>query len=99
MRRHPETVNLRYLAPPLALLGVAVGLVAGLLGFWPAYVLPLGYCAAVLAGAFAEGLGLRLPLRARLALPLVFAVMHMSWALGFLTSLRRKAAAPPPQSR
>ena len=90
MRRHPETVNLRYLAPPLALLGVVAGLVTGSVWFWPAYVLPLGYVAAVVAGAMVESRAL--PPRAKVALPLVFAVMHMSWGLGFLTSLRRKAA-------
>ena len=90
MRRHPETVNLRYLAPPLALLGVVAGLAAGIAGLWPGYVLPAGYVAAVVAGALVEGR--RLPARATAALPLVFAVMHMSWGLGFLTSLRRKAA-------
>lgn len=90
MRRHPESVNLRYLAPPLALLGFLAGLIAGLAGFWPAYVLPVGYVVAVAAGAAVQGRGL--PGRARFALPMVFAVMHMSWGLGFLTSLRRKAA-------
>ncbi|MDQ1748306.1 MAG: hypothetical protein QOD07_2569 [Frankiaceae bacterium] len=90
MRRHPESVNLRYLAPPLALLGVVAGLVVGGVWFWPAYALPVGYVAAVVAGALVEGRSL--PLRAKLALPLVFAVMHMSWGLGFVTSLRRKAA-------
>jgi succinoglycan biosynthesis protein ExoA len=94
MRRHPESVNLRYLAPPLALLGVALGLAVGGLVFWPAFVLPVGYVAAVVAGAMVEGRGL--PARARLALPLVFAVMHMSWGSGFLTSLRRKAAPLSP---
>jgi glycosyltransferase involved in cell wall biosynthesis len=90
MRRHPESVNLRYLAPPLALLGFLAGLGAGTAGFWPGYALPIGYVAAVVAGALVEGRGL--PIRAKLALPAVFAVMHMSWGLGFLTSLRRKAA-------
>jgi len=90
MRRHPESVNLRYLAPPLALLGIVAGLVLGAIGFWPAYALPLGYVAAVVAAALTEGR--RLPPRGLLALPLVFAVMHMSWGLGFLTSVRRKAA-------
>ncbi|MDQ1684712.1 MAG: hypothetical protein QOC82_1449 [Frankiaceae bacterium] len=86
MRRHPESVNLRYLAPPLALLGILAGLVIGAVGFWPAYLLPIGYVAAVLAGAAVEGRGL--PVAAKLALPLVFAVMHLSWGSGFLTSWR-----------
>src|SRR5215203_6567014 len=32
IRRHPETANVRYLAPPLTLLGVLGGSVAGLFG-------------------------------------------------------------------
>lgn len=89
MRRHPESVNLRYLAPPLALLGIVAGVVVGAVGFWPGYYLPFGYLSAVVSGAVIESRGL--PARAQFALPLVFAVMHLSWGLGFLTSLRRKA--------
>jgi succinoglycan biosynthesis protein ExoA len=94
MRRHPESVNLRYLAPPLALLAIVAGVIAGAIGFWPGWLLPAGYVAAVLAGALVEARwfveGRRLPVRAKLALPLVFAVMHLSWGTGFLTSLRRQ---------
>ncbi len=90
MRRHPGSVNLRYLAPPLALLGIVAGLIGGALDSWVDYLLPIDYVVLVIGAAVVEGR--RLPLRARLALPVVFAVMHMSWALGFLTSLRRKAS-------
>ena len=82
---------MRYLAPPLALLGFLGGLVAGLAGFWPGYVLPVGYLAAVGFAGFV--VGRRRSMAVNVALPLVFAVMHMSWGLGFLTSLRRKAAS------
>ena len=57
VRRHPDTLSLRYLAPPVAVLGLAGGTVAGLLGLltrnrllqvgWAA---PAGYLALVLAG-------------------------------------------------
>ena len=86
-RRHPDTLNLRYLAPPLALLGVLGGTLAGVLGFWPAYLLPAGYAVLVLGGAALESRGL--PWRARLLLPATIAVMHLSWGAGFLTSPRR----------
>lgn len=86
-RRHPDTLNLRYLAPPLALLGVGVGTLLGMVGFWPAWVLPGGYLALVGVGAAAESRGLSW--RSRLLLPVVIAVMHGSWGLGFLTSTRR----------
>jgi glycosyltransferase involved in cell wall biosynthesis len=93
MRRHPTTVNLRYLAPPVALLGVLAGLLLGLVGgFWvpwlrAAFALPAGYLVAVLAGAALTGAGL--PVRARLWLPAVYATMHGSWGTGFLTTDRR----------
>ncbi|MEJ2578193.1 MAG: glycosyltransferase family 2 protein [Kineosporiaceae bacterium] len=86
-RRHPETLNLRYLAPPLALLGVLGGTVAGVAGFWPALVLPLGYLAAVSGGAALESREMSWPSRA--LLPVAIAVMHVSWGAGFLTSPRR----------
>lgn len=82
-RTHPGTVNLRYLAPPAALAGVVLGLVAAPFTSW-ALLLPGGYVALVL---LASGwLGRRLPWRSRLALPGVLAAMHLSWGWGFLTS-------------
>jgi succinoglycan biosynthesis protein ExoA len=86
-RRHPDTLNLRYLAPPAALIGVSVGTLLGTVGFWPGWVLPGGYLALVCAGAAAESRGL--PWRSKALLPVVIAVMHGSWGAGFLTSPRR----------
>jgi succinoglycan biosynthesis protein ExoA len=96
MRRHPESINVRYLAPPLALLGVVVGLAIGAAGFTWAFVLPLGYVAAVVAGSLVVGRGL--PWRGWLALPVVLMTMHMSWGAGFITSLRPHRR-PPALSR
>lgn len=95
MRRHPSSVNMRYLAPPTALLGVSVGLVAGIVGLtagvgwlrW-AFALPAGYVALVLLGALVTGRGL--PWRSRLMLPAVYAVMHGSWGYGFLSSFKSR---------
>ena len=92
MRRHPESVNLRYLAPPLALLGVVIGLLLGAVGFTWAFVLPVGYLAAVLVGSLVAGRGLRW--RGLLALPAVLMTMHMSWGAGFITSLRPHRRPP-----
>jgi hypothetical protein len=58
--------------------------VAGAFGFWPGWILPGGYAVAILAGAAATGRGL--PTAAWARLPLVYATMHLSWGLGFLTS-------------
>jgi glycosyltransferase involved in cell wall biosynthesis len=86
MHRYPATANLRYLAPPLAVLGITTGTVAGIAGFRWGLLLPGGYLAGVLAGSAI--IGRDLPPRARLWLPLVFATMHGSWGLGFLLSPR-----------
>jgi hypothetical protein len=102
MRRHQGSATLRYLAPPIALAAIAAGTVLGVAGLmfgWPFLLLglaaPLGYLAAVLAGALATSSGL--PSAARLALPAVYATMHLAWGAGFLTSPRRlRPAAPAP---
>jgi glycosyltransferase involved in cell wall biosynthesis len=91
MRAHPSSVTLRYLAPPTAVAGIAVGVVVGATGVvaGPApltwgFVLPAGYLALVGVGGLATGGGL--PAGARLALPAVLATMHLAWGVGFLSS-------------
>lgn len=97
MRRHPETrkmpASLRYLAPPAMVVGVTAGTAAGLLGVvlgqrWlvGGLLAPAGYVALVGAGAVALGGGLGA--RSRAQLPVVFAVMHWSWGVGFLAGPR-----------
>lgn len=92
MRQHPDTVNLRYLAPPTALLGVGLGTVLGLVGIglhpllW-ALLVPGGYVAGVIAGSIATARGL--PGRAMLWLPVVYPTMHGSWGAGFLSTVTR----------
>jgi glycosyltransferase involved in cell wall biosynthesis len=88
MRRHPDTVNLRYLAPPTALGLIVLGLLAAVGGIWQPWLLaglalPLGYVGAVLLGSVLTARGLAL--RAKLWLPVVYATMHMSWGGGFLS--------------
>ena len=83
-REHQGTLNLRYLAPPIAVVAIVAGVVVGAIGFWPAWILPGGYAAAILAGAVPTGRGL--PASAWLRLPIVYATMHLSWGLGFLLS-------------
>jgi hypothetical protein len=93
MRTHPASVSLRYLAPPLAVAGVAAGTLGGVagvaLGSTPlrlGFVLPGGYLALVLVGAAAGSRDL--PPKARALLPVVLATMHMTWGSGFLSSWR-----------
>ena len=95
VRRHRETVNLRYLAPPLAVLGLTGGTVLGLLGaatgnrlLQAGFLAPAGYLAVVLGGSVTAPDGTSLG--ARLRLPLVLAATHLSWGVGFLVGLRRR---------
>lgn len=94
--RHEGTINLRYLAPPTMVLGTTT---AALLGAWwrPAWLVPAGYVAGIVAGGALAGRGE--PLASRALLPAVLATMHWSWGIGFLTSprsLREKHAEARP---
>jgi glycosyltransferase involved in cell wall biosynthesis len=98
MRQHPETRRtksaLRYFAPPVAVLGVAGGLLAGIIGsvlqifplaFW-GFLAPLGYVCLTLISS------LSLVKRANSGawwLPVVLSTMQMSWGIGFLTSRKK----------
>lgn len=93
MRRHPETVSARYLAPPLTVVAVVTGAAVGAAGVvcgprWlrAGLLAPAGYAALLIVGALTSGHGL--PVRSRLELPVVFATMHGAWGAGFLTSPR-----------
>jgi hypothetical protein len=84
MKRHRGTANLRYLAPPAAVIVVVAGTVAGVAGLGIGFLAPLGYTAGVLAGSLVSGRGL--PVRSKAWLPVVVATMHGSWGVGFLLS-------------
>jgi succinoglycan biosynthesis protein ExoA len=93
VRRHPETANARYLAPPLTVLGVSGGTVAGLVGLVFGFRLlrlgflaPAGYLALVIGGSL--GAGRSMPAAARLRLPLVLTATHFAWGVGFLIGTR-----------
>jgi len=88
MRRNPETLSLRYLAPPVAVAGLAVGTAGGLIGLLTrtrllsvlllapiVYVLFLGAATAAMR---------TLSPAARLRFPIVLAVMHICWGAGFI---------------
>jgi succinoglycan biosynthesis protein ExoA len=92
-RRHPETVSLRYLAPPLTLLAVAGGTALGVAGIFTGsrvlllgFALPAGYLAANLV---ASALAARdVPWRSARWLPAVFGTMHGAWGAGYLRGAR-----------
>ncbi len=93
VRRHPETVSARYLAAPVAVLGLVLGTLLGLLSIggapWLAvgWLAPLGYLLLIAAGSAVAGRGL--PVAAWVRLPVVLVTMHLCWGIGFLTSPRR----------
>ncbi|MBB5134764.1 glycosyltransferase involved in cell wall biosynthesis [Thermocatellispora tengchongensis] len=82
-RTHAGTINMRYLAPPLAVLAMAAGLAVSPF-FWPGLLIPGAYVAAILGGTVVTGRGLEPAALVRL--PLVYATMHISWGWGFITS-------------
>jgi succinoglycan biosynthesis protein ExoA len=113
-RQHPGTINLRYLAPPVAAAAIGTGLLAGLAGLagrvlgargWPALlasglVMPAGYAAAIAADAVRARRDL--PRRVAARLPVALGTMHLCWGTGFLTSPRRLGGGllrPPPGHR
>jgi len=84
MRRHSGTVSFRYLAPPLLVCALVLGVFLGLLGVEVGWLAPLGYALAVIVGGMWIGRGQRVSVRWRI--PLVLATMHCAWGSGFLTS-------------
>jgi succinoglycan biosynthesis protein ExoA len=88
VRRHPDTVSARYLAAPVAVVGVVAGTALGLASVaGPAWLrvgwaAPLGYTALVVVGGAVAGRGL--DPAARVRLPVALATMHLSWGTGFL---------------
>jgi len=100
-RQHAGTINPRYLAPPAAVLVMAIGALAGVAGLaglfdgaagiWPAVAacglaVPVLYAAGVLCVAATAARRLRGSVAAWL--PVVLATMHIAWGFGFLTSPR-----------
>jgi succinoglycan biosynthesis protein ExoA len=93
VRRHPETVTLRYLAPPFTVLGVLVGSIGGLLGvaldsrlLRVGFLAPAGYLALIIGGSLLTTRPMSTA--ARLRLPLVLAATHLAWGAGFLRGRR-----------
>lgn len=103
MRRNPDTMSPRYLAPPVAVLAIATGTAAGAVGLlggprllrW-GLTAPAGYLLGVSGAAALLRREMEPGVRARL--PLVLTVMHMAWGAGALRGLpaaERDRAADP----
>jgi glycosyltransferase involved in cell wall biosynthesis len=84
-RKYPETINYRYLAPPLALIATALSLIAGSI-FDPSLYLPAATYITFIAitPLFISKNLAHYPL-----LVFILPTMHFSWGLGFLTSPRK----------
>jgi succinoglycan biosynthesis protein ExoA len=90
VKRHPETATVRYLAPPLTLIGVLAGTVVGLFGvafdsrlLRGGFLAPAGYLTLITGGSLITTR--RMSAAARLRLPLVLAATHLAWGAGFLS--------------
>jgi len=84
-RKYPETINYRYLAPPLALIGTVLSLIAG------TFIDPLLYLPAATYITFIAitPLFISKDLAHYPVLVFILPTMHFSWGLGFLTSPRK----------
>jgi glycosyltransferase involved in cell wall biosynthesis len=81
-RQHQGTINLRYLAPPLALLISCSSIALAILFSWQFIAPVFLYFLLIKIGSLIIGKSWS----ERGLLPLVITVMHFSWGLGFLTS-------------
>ena len=81
-RRHKGTINYRYLAPPVALLGFVASLVLGLL------LSPILFIPAAIYAVFVLGASVKIAssLNEFFLLLLVLPTMHFAWGAGFISS-------------
>ena len=87
-RHHVGTINVRYLAPPVMVVGTTLSILAGFL-WWPAWLVPAAYGVGITAGGLVISSGEKV--RTRLLTPAALGVMHWAWGIGFLTSPPRLA--------
>ncbi len=87
-RRHKGTINYRYLAPPVALLGFLASIVMGILH--PIFFIPAAIYCLFVAGA---SIVISRSVLQYLYLLAVIPTMHFSWGAGFITS--PKNLVPP----
>ncbi len=86
-RRYRETISLRYLAAPVLVIGIALGLFLALIGLvasqqllvWVGLIPLVVYFLGVIMASLISKAGIN-----RILLPIVFPVMHISWGIGFL---------------
>ena len=81
-RRHKGTINYRYLAPPVALVGFLASVVLGLI------VSPILFIPAAIYTLFIVGASVKISssIREYFLLLLVLPTMHFAWGAGFISS-------------
>ena len=83
--QHQNTVNFRYLAPPIAVLVILLSIFFAIL-INPVFITPIFiYFASLVVG----GVFIGKKLTDKLLMPLVLATMHISWGIGFITSPKK----------
>ena len=89
-RRHSGTINLRYLAPPFAVAGFTISLIAGLF-------LPILFTPAVIYILFVllSAIKIATSIREYFLLLLVIPTMHFAWGAGFISSPKTLVPANP----
>lgn len=84
-RSYPETVSVRYLAAPVALLINLFSIIFGVF-LHEIFLIPvLGYIALITFGGLLVGKSWQ----ERIRLPFILMAMHMSWGWGFISSPRK----------
>ena len=93
-KKYPETISLRYLAPPITVSGLVTGLIFILLNIFSnlsfcniGWLAIFSYLAVLILG-FITIKG-KISLKSRLLLFLVLPTMHLSWGVGFLKPTKR----------
>ena len=89
-RRHSGTINLRYLAPPFAVAGFTISVIAGLF-------LPILFTPAVIYTLFVllSAIKIATSIREYFLLLLVIPTMHFAWGAGFISSPKTLVPANP----
>jgi glycosyltransferase involved in cell wall biosynthesis len=84
-RQHQNTVNFRYLAPPIAVLVILLSIFFAVL-IDPVFITPVFiYFASLVVG----GIFIGQKITDKLLMPLVLATMHISWGIGFISSPKK----------
>ena len=83
-RSHSGTINMRYLAPPVTLLGCAISIITG------ALINPILYLPAAVYALFVavSSVAISRSIREFISLLAIIPTMHFAWGAGFITSTK-----------